>query len=31
MARKIDVPTISKPFKPEEILEAVKKNAGLTS
>ena len=25
MARKIDVPTISKPFKPEEILDAVKK------
>ena len=25
MVRKIDVPTISKPFKPEEILEAVKK------
>ncbi len=25
MARKIDVPTISKPFKPEEILDAVGK------
>jgi len=25
MVRKIDVPTISKPFKPEEILDAVKK------
>ncbi len=25
MARKIDVPTISKPFQPEEILDAVRK------